>query len=88
MNPLTIEFTGLQSEDIFVDRMEMLAVLAGMVNKPTMKYVAVSRPRGFGKTLDANMIAAFFEKNRNKAQFRKLNISKHTAICRKHRGIY
>ncbi len=45
----------------FVDKTEMLSVLIPLVEEGT-SYVAITRPRRFGKTVMANMIGAFFGK--------------------------
>ena len=88
LNPSTNDFTNLLSEDIFVDKTEMLTELAGRINDPSRKYVVVSRPRRFGKTVDANMIIAFFEKNCDRKQFENLRISRFEDIVEKHCGKY
>lgn len=60
----------------FVDKSLMLAELFPLV-KEGSNYICITRPRRFGKTVMANMIAAFFSKAHDSADiFDTLRISK------------
>ena len=52
--------TALNSE-IFVDKTGMLRKLNNLVNT-NQKYVSVSRPRRFGKSMAADMICAYYDR--------------------------
>ena len=47
--------------EIFVDKTEMIQYLNAVV-KTKQKYVSVSRPRRFGKTMAADMICAYYDR--------------------------
>lgn len=54
----------VQSETVkpyFIDKTSMLEQLFPLVNEGN-NYICITRPRRFGKTVTANMIAAFFSK--------------------------
>lgn len=60
----------------FVDKSQMLEELFPLVKEGT-NYICLTRPRRFGKTVMANMIASFFSRAHNSADiFDSLNISK------------
>lgn len=60
----------------FVDKSLLLADLLKAM-KTTQKYICITRPRRFGKSIMANMIAAFFSKScEAKTLFSGLNIVK------------
>lgn len=88
LNPLTKAFTNRTGEKMFIDYTGMPAIMSGMVNNEDRKYIAVSRPRRFGKTIDANMIAAFFDKDGDQGVFKGLEISKNPRVCEEHQGKY
>ena len=48
--------------DTYVDKTMMIDTLYRNT-KSASKYIAVTRPRRFGKSVAANMIAAFFDKS-------------------------
>lgn len=55
------EFLESVNSEIYIDKTDMIAFLNQRVNTEG-KYICVSRPRRFGKTMTANMIAAYYEK--------------------------
>ena len=60
----------------FVDKSQMLEELFPLVREGT-NYICLTRPRRFGKTVMAKMIASFFSRAHNSADiFDSLNISK------------
>ncbi len=76
LNPNNENFTSILKADIYVDKTMMLKVLNGFIDKGN-KYVCVSRPRRFGKTIAQNMIAAYYSKGCDSHElFEKLKISK------------
>ena len=61
LNPGKEQFERAVRSGIYVDKTGMLSYLNAVINTE-QKYVAVSRPRRFGKTMAANMICAFYDK--------------------------
>lgn len=59
LNPGKAAFEEAVNSEIFVDKTEMIAFLNSVV-KTKQKYVSVSRPRRFGKTMAADMICAYY----------------------------
>lgn len=59
LNPGSGLFRMALNSEIYVDKSEMIAVLNRMVNTER-RFVCVSRPRRFGKSLTANMLAAYY----------------------------
>ena len=55
------EFTRAVNSEIYVDKTEMITFFNKVINTE-QSYISVSRPRRFGKSIAANMIAAYFEK--------------------------
>lgn len=47
------------NSEIYIDKSDMIAVLNRMVNTER-RFVCVSRPRRFGKSLTANMLTAYY----------------------------
>jgi hypothetical protein len=69
------EFARAVNGQIYVDKTDMINFFNQVINTE-QGYVCVSRPRRFGKSLTANMIAAYFEKgcdSRGLFQGRKLS---------------
>ena len=63
----TTAYTLYKSEmakPYFVDKTAMLKELFPLVEEGN-SYICVTRPRRFGKTVTANMIAAFFSQSNN-----------------------
>lgn len=55
-------FMRARNSEIFVDKSDILSVLNSKLNTE-QEYVCVSRPRRFGKSITANMVAAYYDKN-------------------------
>ncbi len=78
LNPDNDNFKAILTREIYVDKTEMLSVLNNFMATDN-KYICVSRPRRFGKTITSNMIAAYYSKNCDSANlFSPLKISKKT----------
>ena len=75
LNPGTMAFQmGLNSE-IFIDKTEMIGFLNGIINTEH-RYVCISRPRRFGKTMAADMLCAYYDRTANsKEMFEQLKIA-------------
>ncbi|SFL03148.1 Predicted AAA-ATPase [Lachnospiraceae bacterium KH1T2] len=61
VNPGKKNYQMAVNSEIFVDKSEMIYFLNSLVNT-TQRYVSVSRPRRFGKTLVADMICAYYDR--------------------------
>ena len=61
LNPGKAAFEEAVNSEIFVDKTEMILYLNSVV-KTKQKYVSVSRPRRFGKTMAADMICAYYDR--------------------------
>ena len=60
LNPGSDRYEEALRTEIYVDKTNMLSFLNSVVNTKR-KYVAVSRPRRFGKTTTAEMISAYYD---------------------------
>jgi len=70
------EFTLMCIEDYFVDKTELITKLNTTVNKKD-RFICITRPRRFGKSVNAAMLASYYAKNLDtKDVFDKLNVSK------------
>lgn len=72
-----IDKSGILNELIPIVEMDRdTAVLAGGNGKKSVKYTCITRPRRFGKTMAANMVASFFGKGVDASPvFDRMNIS-------------
>ena len=61
LNPGKQSFQMAVNSGIFVDKTEMIAYLNSVVNTQ-QRFVSVSRPRRFGKTMAADMICAYYDR--------------------------
>ena len=75
LNPGNENFRELLQGDVYVDKTTMIEALNRMMRKGN-KYVCISRPRRFGKTVTGNMLAAFYSKGCDSRElFQGLHIS-------------
>lgn len=75
LNPGKNAFEEAINSEIFVDKTEMLLYLNSVV-RTKQKYVSVSRPRRFGKTMAADMICAYYDRTADSRElFRKTKLS-------------
>lgn len=61
LNPGSKKFQMARRSEIYVDKTEMLNYLNKQIETET-RFICVSRPRRFGKSMAANMIAAFYDR--------------------------
>ncbi len=74
LNPGILNFKQVLNSAIYVDKTEMISYINSIINT-AQRYVCVSRPRRFGKTIAANMLAAYYGKEDSRQLFEKLNIA-------------
>lgn len=77
-------FKKAMKRPYFVDKSDMLNELIPLVEMEG-EDICITRPRRFGKTMMAQMIASFFEKGNDSGFFDELNISKNPNYL-KHRN--
>ena len=76
LNPGNEKFEDAVSSEIYVDKSELIKY-TNRVLKTEQKYICVSRPRRFGKSMAANMLAAYYGRNADsRKQFENLKIGK------------
>lgn len=61
LNPDNIDFQEALNSEIYVDKTELIRV-TNKVIRTTNKYVCVSRPRRFGKSMAADMLVAYYSR--------------------------
>lgn len=55
------EFKGVLNSEIYIDKSGMIDVFNSLIGTE-QRYACISRPRRFGKSIAANMLAAYYEK--------------------------
>ena len=76
LNPSNVGFKETLAADIYVDKTMLISELNKFIDKGN-KYVCVSRPRRFGKTIATNMLCAYYSKGcDSREMFKDLKISK------------
>lgn len=60
LNPGNLSFRGSLRSRIYVDKSELIA-RTNEALCTEQKYICVSRPRRFGKSMAANMLAAYYD---------------------------
>ena len=85
------QFTKTTKEKYFVDKSELIGKMNELVGTAS-QYVCITRPRRFGKTINAMMLVSYYSKNAEfKNLFDKLEISKDSSYLEhlnKHNVIY
>ncbi len=78
LNPGKFSYQMALNSRIFIDKTEMIAYINSIVNT-SQRYVCVSRPRRFGKTMAADMLCAYYDREaESRSLFEKCKISKVT----------
>ena len=76
LNSGNLSFCGSLRSKIYIDKSELIA-RTNEVLCTEQKYICVSRPRRFGKSMAANMLAAYYDRSENTEKlFQNLSISK------------
>ena len=76
LNPNTESFEAALNSQIYVDKTGLIAETNKLIGTE-QKWLCISRPRRFGKSMAAKMLAAYYGKNENAGQlFEGLRISK------------
>lgn len=77
LNPGKESYLMAVNSEIYIDKTEMIQYLNTVVNTQ-QRYVSVSRPRRFGKTMAADMICAYYDR---KADSRELFLRRKLSGC-------
>lgn len=81
-------YKTIASTRFFVDKSLLIAELLEALERDGQKYVCITRPRRFGKTIMANMIAAFLGKAADSSDlFHKPELAG-SEYCRKHMNMH
>lgn len=79
LNPDNEGFAGAVRSQIYVDKSELLTYTNKVLNTE-QRYICVSRPRRFGKSMAANMLAAYYCRTCDSdAMFSNLKIAQHVS---------
>ena len=89
LNPGKQGFQMAVNSEIFVDKSEMIKYLNSVINTQ-QRFVSVSRPRRFGKTMAADMICAYYDREADSRElFGRLNIARHdSTVAEKNWDLY
>lgn len=60
LNPDNIDFQEALNSEIYVDKTELM-LYTNKVLRTEQKYICVSRPRRFGKSMAANMLTCILQ---------------------------
>lgn len=82
LNPGNEMFQESLNSKIYVDKSQLIGYLNGVI-KTQQKYVCVSRPRRFGKSMAANMLVAYYDRTcDSQSQFSNLAIAGDSSFAR------
>lgn len=77
LNPGNQSYQMAVNSEVFVDKTEMLLYLNSVINT-AQRFVSVSRPRRFGKTMAADMICAYYDREADSRElFKTLKVASH-----------
>ncbi len=83
LNPGKKSYQMTVNSDVYVDKTEMIHYLNSLVNTQ-QRFVSVSRPRRFGKTIAADMICAYYDREADSREmFEKRKLAKCKPIMAK-----
>ena len=71
------DFSNYVNDTIFIDKSNLITITNNNIRKPSSKFMCVTRPRRFGKTMALSMLNAYYSKScDSQSLFDKLNIAK------------
>lgn len=83
----TSDFTEIRQEGFYY--IDKTALIEKLLKTSGTKATLITRPRRFGKTLNMNMLSAFFDiRKNNRKLFEGLYISKNKELCKKWQNQY
>lgn len=82
LNPGTIEFEEALNSEIYIDKSGLIEI-TNAVLRTQQKFMCISRPRRFGKSMAANMLSAYYDRSVNSEHlFRHLLYSWYSFLSR------
>jgi len=72
LNPFNKRFMESINSEIYVDKSELISITNKYINTE-QKYICISRPRRFGKTMVANMLSAYYSRGINQMIYSKIH---------------
>jgi len=82
VNPGSEKYQMRMNSKIFIDKTELIIKTNEVINTGE-RYICISRPRRFGKTMAAEMLAAYYgNKEDTNTLFAELNIAKHSTYTK------
>ena len=70
------DFSNYVNDTIFIDKSSLITITNNNISKPSSKFMCVTRPRRFGKTMALSMLNAYYSKGCDSLSlFDKLNIT-------------
>ena len=87
LNPGNLSFRGSLRSKIYVDKSELIA-RTNEALCTEQKYICVSRPRRFGKSMAANMLAAYYDRSEDAAEgaIRQIREKHYTDALKEYHG--
>ena len=79
LNPGSDKFQTARRSEIYVDKSRMIAYLNRVIRTED-RFVCVSRPRRFGKSMAANMISAYYDRTSAAELFRGMQIEQEASF--------
>ena len=67
LNPTNESFIEAVSSEIYVDKSELIS-FTNKKMRTSQKYICVSRPRRFGKSMNLGMLSAYYSKGCNSTE--------------------
>ena len=87
LNPTNIDFSRAVNSEIYIDKSELISYTNNVIDTE-QRFVCVSRPRRFGKSMAANMLTAYYSKGCDSRElFAPFKIAK-TVYFEKHLNKY
>ena len=87
LNPSSIGFKRSLNSEIYVDKTGLIEKTNALLDTE-QKFICVSRPRRFGKTLNMSMLKNFFEIGADSTLFDGLYISQNEKLYEEYMGKY
>lgn len=56
------DFSNYVNDTIFIDKSNLITITNNNISKPSSKFMCVTRPRRFGKTMTLSMLNAYYSK--------------------------
>ena len=87
LNPGNKGFQESLNSEIYVDKTGLIEKTNAVLDT-RQKFLCVSRPRRFGKSLNMNMLQSFLEIGCDKSLFNGLKVSREKELCEEYMGKY